>query len=125
MKQKTDTPVTKKEVTEILQDYPAKTDLKEELKHSEDRSEKKFKKLLQKSIEAFRREMDHKLEIIDERWERRFTTFESRLVTLIDPLLQEIKTRQQEREVVAGQISRVEEDIDNLKKKVTKLEHAS
>lgn len=86
--------------------------------------DQKFTNRLLTSQEAFRKEIDRIFEMLDERWERRFTAFESRLITLIDPILQEIKTRQLEREIVTGQISETRDRIDNHEKRIAKLEHA-
>ena len=149
MKQKLDdtSPVTKKELTGILHDYPTKEDLKKELSNYptkedlknvennlkkelkdseervEDRLDKNFTKRLLDSQNAFRLELQHQFLMQDKRWERRFTDFESRLITLIDPLLKDLETRNQERALAAAQMTTVQGDISNLDKRVTKLEN--
>jgi hypothetical protein len=86
--------------------------------------DKKITKRLDDSFEAFRREINHQFEVQNELWERNFISFESRIITIIDPLLQEMKTRQQEREIAASQIKHVTDDVTDLQKRVTKLEAA-
>ena len=109
MKQNENTPITKSELQDVLKDYPTKDD---------------FSTRLDASLKAFRNEINHMFQVQDERWERRFTAFESRLITVIDPLLKELDTRQQERAIAATQMKHVNDDITDLQKRVTKLEHA-
>ncbi len=105
-KVKNPTPVTKEEVTDIIKkellSYPKKDDLKERLTASQN---------------ALRNEMKYEFSLMREELNQKLSQFTSRILTAIDPLLQELKTRQQEREVVAGQIRRVESNVDDLTKK--------
>ena len=115
MKQKTtnNNPVTEEQLIEVLKDYPTKADLKRELN---DR--------LTKSQNAFRQEMRHEFSMMNEQWERRFTTLLNQMHSLIDPLLQETKTRQQEREITSAQKSAVRATVDDIEKRIVKLEYS-
>ncbi len=117
MKQKIDSPLITEDRLKVI--------VKDTINDSIEDYDQKLTKRLLDSQEAFRKELDHKFEILDERWERRFTAFESRLLSVIDPLLQDIKIRQQEREIITGQISRVEGNIKNHEKRITQLEHSA
>ena len=134
-KVKNQTPITKAELTKTLKYYPTKEDLKaaekklkEELIQAQARSnnklDKKFVERFTKGQAASRAESDYKFSLMQENLDAKFSKFTNLILTAIDPLLKELKTRQQEREIVAGQITRVEGDVENLKKRVTKLEHS-
>ena len=88
MKQKTtnNNPVTEEELKEVLKENPTKDGLTKRLVDSQ---------------ESFRKELHHQFEIQNENWEKRFNTLFNQINSIVDPLLQEIKTRQQEREIVA------------------------
>jgi hypothetical protein len=137
MKQKhaDDSPVTKKELTEVLKDYPTKKDLAKVLSDyptKKDLAEvlnnyptkKDLDERFSKFHKAFSAEMDHKFLLFEERIEQAFSVFTSRIITLIDPLLKELETRDQDRELTTAQTKSIKEDIADLKKRVTKLEHS-
>ncbi|MBI5451972.1 hypothetical protein HY945_00760 [Candidatus Gottesmanbacteria bacterium] len=104
MKQKikNTSPVTKEELTEILQDYPTKKDLDE-----------RFSKF----YNAFNAETDHKLLSMEERLNTKLSAFSNRILTAIDPLLKEIETRREDREIAAAEMREV-------KIRLTKLEQS-
>src|SRR6266404_1146176 len=130
MKQKTDSnkPVTKAELSKILKYYPTKEELRNELMQTQIESNNKldqqFIERLVKGQAASRAESDYKFSIMQQDLDTKFSKFTNRILTALDPLIQDMKIRQQEREVVAGQIGRVEEDVENLDRRVTKLEHS-
>ncbi len=129
MKQKTKNkaPVTKEEITDILKSYPSKRDVDATFKKSEEQIEKIFDQRLAerliKSQESFRKELAYRFEMQDEKWDRRLNKFANLILTSIDPPLRELETRQQEWEIVTGQIADVKNDIKNHEKRITKLEH--
>lgn len=108
-KQSNKHPVTKDELINVLQDYPSKKDLGE---------------CFTKFHIAFSAEMDHKFQISEEKWGMRFNAFADRILTAIDPLLQELETRQQDREIGTAQMEEVKSRIGNHEKRITKLEHS-
>lgn len=118
MKQKTNnqSPVTKEELTEILKDYPTKNDF--------GKFEEKISKRLNASFEAFRQENNHNFQMMMDRFEERFSKFTNLILTAIDPLLKEIETRREDREIGTAQIKRIEDDVEDLKVRVSKLEHS-
>lgn len=118
----TNTNATKKDIDHLetkIDNLETKleTKIEKEIKDSEKRLDKNFTTRLNASIEAFRNEIQYQFQLQDERWERHFTAFESRMYTLVDPLLREMETRQQDRELTTAQIK----DLD---KRVTKLENS-
>ncbi len=103
------TPLTKKELLDVLKNYPTKDDLTERLTSSQ---------------KVFRNELENRFQIQDENWDRRFSKFANQILIAIDPLLKEIKTRQQEREIVTAQISDVRMAVKDHEKRIKKLEHS-
>lgn len=130
MKQKTNnkTPVTKEEVTDILKDYPTKKEVDEAFKNSEKQIRQAFDKKLAdrliKNENAFRTEIQHEFSVMNEKWEQRFSKFTNLILTAIDPLIQDMKIRQQEREIAAGQVAEIRIDVNDHEKRIHKLEHS-
>lgn len=140
-----DLPVTKKELKEVLKEYPTKADLKQELsqyatkedlknelsKYATKKELKKELKIalenyptkdelsdrLEKSFAAFRKENDHQFALMREEMHTTISQFTNRILTAIDPLLRELETRQQDRELAAAQMR-------NFEERLTKLEHS-
>jgi hypothetical protein len=104
MKQKIDnnTPVTKIELTEILKDYPTKTDLDE-----------RFVKFQN----AFHTKIDHKFIMMMGKFDEKFSKFANLMLTAIDPLIKDLETRREDREIATAQMREVKE-------RLTKLEHS-
>ena len=111
MKQKTTnkTPVTKEELAEILKDYPT-------TKNLDDR--------LSKFYNAFNAEIDHKFTMMREDLRTEMSKFTNLILTAIDPLLKALETRRENREIGTAQIKRVEDDVEDLKIRIAKLEHS-
>lgn len=122
MKQKinNNAPVTKIELSDILKDYPTKKDLQNALKESE----QKFTKRLLESQKAFRRENNHNFQVMMARFDERFSKFTNLILTAIDPLIKDIETRREDREIATAQMKRIEDDVDTLKKQVSQLQHS-
>lgn len=116
--------VTKEELKKILKEYPTKTDLKKEIKKAlqdyptkDDLSER-----LTASQNAFRVEIDYKLKMMNEDIRTTMSTFTNRILTAIDPLLRELETRQQDREIAAAQMTDVHNRLDNHENRLQHLE---
>lgn len=115
-------PVTKKELKEVLNDYPTKNDLKEILKEYPTKVE--LGERIDKSFDAFRQETNYNFQVMLEKFDEKFTTFTSTILTAIDPLIKDMEIRQQERELAAAHLKHAQDDITDLQKRVTKLEQA-
>ena len=104
MKQKvTNTaPVTKEELKEILKDYPTKTELSERLNAG---------------FEAFRQENNHNFQMMMDRFDERFSKFTNLILTSIDPLLKDLETRREDREIATA-------EMREIKQRLAKLEHS-
>ncbi len=110
-----------------LKNFATKDDLKnfatkDDLKNFATKDE--LSERLTKSSNALRREIEYMFQMQDEKWERRFIAFESRIITLIDPLLRELETRQQDREILTAWYADHEKRISTLEKQ-SKLTHRS
>lgn len=105
-----------------------KEDLKEELKQSEERQEKKFDQKLAKrltdSFTAFRAENKYEFSLTREELTTTMSKFTDLIFTAIDPLLKEIETRREDREIGTAQMEEVKTRIHDHEKRITKLEHS-
>ncbi len=106
-------PVTEKQLKETLEetlkDYPTKDE---------------FSKRLDASFEAFRQENAYQFKLMREELHETMSAFTNRIFTAIDPLMKDLEIRNQEREIAIAQMKHVTDDITNLQKRVTKLEHS-
>ena len=108
--------------------------LKEELGALEKRMEKKFvtkdyfktelNDTIDRLLQGIRREITFSAETITEKLERKLTEHTSRILTTVDPLLKELETRRQDREIASEQSIRVAERIKDHEKRIGKLEQA-
>ena len=110
--------LTRTELKNALKDYPTKKDLKNELKKFATKDD------LTNSQNAFRQEMRYEFSMMKEEVRQEMSQFTNRVLTAIDPLLKELETRQQEREMAAAEMREVKADINHLQTRVTKLEHS-
>ena len=117
---------TKDDLKKALSDYPTKDDLKRELKKELKNYPTKddLKNRLLASQEALRTEMRYELSIFKEDVMTGMSKFTNLVLTAIDPLLKELETRQQDREIATAQIKNIEEQIDNHENRISKLEHS-
>lgn len=58
-----------------------------------------------------------------EHFDTTFSKFTDRILTTVDPLLKELETRQQEREVAADQHAQMRNKLNNHEKRIQKLEN--
>ncbi len=75
-------------------------------------------------LQGIRQEITFSAEVITEKLEQRLTKHTSLILTTVDPLLKELETRQQDREIASDQSMKVEKKLDNHEKRIQKLEHA-
>lgn len=130
MKQKTTKPLTKKDLENVfdkkLKNYPTKSDVQDildkKLKNypTNDDLNDRFSKL----IKAFRQEEEFahqqlKNEILDG-----VRIIVDRVMTTIDPLLQELETRRMDREIASDQSLRFRDELDDHEKRIQKLEQS-
>lgn len=103
-------------------------EINKSIKHSEEnlevRLDKKFTDKLNASLEAFRQENAYQFQLMRDDLHRDMSRFTNMILNAIDPLLKEIETRQQDRELAAAEMEEVHADITDLKKRVTKLENS-
>lgn len=101
------------------------------MKQSMKQKNKKTDELITKSYlensflsfaQAIRSEIRFGFEQMYEKLEDRLTKHTSLILTTVDPLLKELETRQQDREIAANQSIKVSQKLDNHEKRTTKLE---
>lgn len=86
-----------------------------------------FKKELRKDLHdtidrllhGVRREITFSAEVITEKLELRLTKHTSLILTTIDPLLKELETRRQDREIASDQSIKVSQKLDNHEKELS------
>ena len=115
MKQKSDSPLTK-------------SVFKQELGALEKRMDKRFitKDYLSNTIDmllqGIRREFIFATEGVVEKFEQKLTKHTSLILTTVDPLLKELETRRQDRELAAEHDRRINKKIYDHDKRIKKLE---
>lgn len=112
-------PLSKEDLINILKFYPTKDDLANALKNFPTKND--LTELLNSNQEVLLKEMRNEFQLMREAIKNDMSNFTSKILTAIDPLLQEIKTRQQEREFVASQISEVRNTVNDHEKRIKKL----
>ena len=98
---------------------------KQELISLEKRLDKNSSERLDNFAKAFRMEVQFMGQTIMENLDERLKKFTNRILTAIDPLLQELETRREEREITSDQSIKTTDQLKNHEKRITKLEHAS
>ncbi len=101
---------------EDLKRFATKEELHETEKRLEENLDKKIGERIAASQEVFRKEIDYRFAVMMEHMDDRFRTFESRIITLIDPILREIETRQEDRLLTTTQLADHENRITKLEK---------
>lgn len=115
-----------------------KKELKREFGVFEERFEKRMEKkfvtkdyfktelndTIDRLLQGIRREITFSAEVVTEKLERRLTKHTNLILTTIYPLLKELETRRQDREIASDQSIKVEKKLDNHEKRIGKLEHA-
>ena len=117
MKQKINntSPVTKAELTEVLQEYPTKKDLKDILSNYPTKDE--LAERLNASFAAFRQENIHNFQMMMERFDETFSKFTNLILATIDPLVKDLEIRREDREIAVA-------EMKDVKKRLTKLEQS-
>ncbi len=138
-KQTAKTPLTKENLTDVLKkelsNYATKDDLKKELSNYATKADLKkelsnypTKDYLNERLtafqNAFRTEMRHEYSIMREELMSGMSKFTDLILTAIDPLLKELETRREDRELGTAQMEEVKTRVNNHEKRITKLEHS-
>lgn len=117
MKQKNDSPLTKNV-------------LKYELGVLARHMDKRFitKDYLNNTIDmllhGIRREFTFAIEGVVEKFNEKLTKHTSLILTTVDPLLKELETRREDREIAASQHSKLKSQVNNHEKRIQKIERA-
>lgn len=98
--------------------------MKQKIKNTSPVTKDELSDRLNASFEAFRQENNHNFQVMMDRFDERFSKFTSLILTAIDPLLKELETRREDREISTAQTRRIEEDVEDLKIRVSKLEQS-
>ena len=115
MKQKSDSPLTK----DVF---------KQELGAFEKRIEKRsvtkdyLSNIIDMLLKGIRREFIFAIEGVVEKFEQKLTKHTSLILTTVDPLLKELETRREDREIATSQHSKLKSQVDNYGKRIKKIE---
>ncbi len=105
MKQKTvhKAPLTKDDLTDVLQDYPTTSDLKKEISALEIRT-------------------DIKMETMEVRIDKKAQKYRDQVLTVMDKVVNELKTMRQEQVMANEHARRMLDRIEGHEVRITKLE---
>lgn len=125
-KQTIKTPLTKDDLKKELSNYPTKQDLKNELSNYPTKQD--LNNELNERFSTFHNalsiEMDYKFKIMREDISRDISKFTNLIFTTFDPLLKELETRRQDREIAAAQMEDTNIRINDHEKRITNLENS-
>lgn len=82
-----------------------------------------FERSIDKLLQGIRREFTFNAEGAMEKFEQKLIKHTSLILTTVDPLLKELETRQEDREIAAEQYVKTTRKIDNHEKRIQKIEH--
>lgn len=101
---------------------------KKELGAFEKRVDKRFitkdylSNTIDRLLQGIRREITFTMETVAEKFDQKLTKHTSLILTTVDPLLKELETRQQDREISAEHSLRIQEQLDAHEKRISKIE---
>lgn len=73
-------------------------------------------------LQGVRREFTFAIEGAMEKFSDKLTKHTSLILTTVDPLLKELETRREDREIAASQHSKLKNQVDNHEKRIKKIE---
>ncbi len=73
-------------------------------------------------LQGIRREFTFAIEGVVEKFNEKLTKHTSLILTTVDPLLKELETRREDREIASSQSARIKDKIDNHEKRIRKIE---
>jgi len=113
---------TKEDLKKELSNYATKEDLKKELSNHPTKDD--INQRLNASQNAFRVELEYRFQLMRDDIHAEFTEFKDLIFNLTDPLLKEIETRREDREIATAQMEEVKNHLNNHEKRITELEHS-
>ncbi len=79
---------------------------------------------VERLLHGIRQEIDFNTETVVDKFEKKLNNHTSLILTTVDPLLKELETRRQDRELAANHDRRVQKQIYNHEKRIKKIEQA-
>ncbi|KKQ28348.1 MAG: hypothetical protein US48_C0012G0001 [Candidatus Levybacteria bacterium GW2011_GWA2_37_36] len=86
--------------------------------------DKKMDGRFDRLLQGIRREFTFAMETIAEKFDRKLTKRTNLILTTVDPLLKELETRREDREIVPSQSAEIKDKIDNHEERIKILESA-
>lgn len=74
-------------------------------------------------LQEIRREFTFAIEGVVEKLNEKLTEHTSLILTTVDPLLKELETRREDREIAASQHSKLKSQVNNHETRIKKIEH--
>ncbi len=122
-------PITKEDLKDALQDYPTKEDLKDALQDYPTKEDLKdalqdypTKDNLKREISALETRTDIKMETMEIRIDEKAKKYRDQVLTVMDKIVNELKTIRQEQVMVNEHAERMLTRIENHETRITKLE---
>lgn len=77
---------------------------------------------IERLLHGIRQEITFTVDTVTDKFEKKLSKHTSLILTTVDPLLKELETRRQDREIAAGQTTRINDKLDNHEKRIKKIE---
>lgn len=75
-------------------------------------------------LKSIRREIIFVMETVEEKFDRKLTKHTNLILTTVDPLLKELETRREDREIASSQSAKIKDKVDNHEERIKILESA-
>lgn len=77
---------------------------------------------IERLLHGIRQEITFTIDTVTDKFEKKLNKHTSLILTTVDPLLKELETRQQDREIAAEHSRRIQKRLDDHEKRIKKIE---
>ena len=77
---------------------------------------------IERLLHGMRQEITFTIDTVTDKFEKKLSKHTSLILTTIDPLLKELETRREDREIAAGHSQRTQKQLDNHETRIKKIE---
>ncbi len=78
---------------------------------------------IERLLHGIRQEISFTIDTVTDKFEKKLSKHTSLILTTVDPLLKELETRREDREIAAEHSRRIQKQLDNHEKRIGKIEH--
>lgn len=77
---------------------------------------------IERLLHGIRQEITFTIDTVTDKFEKKLNKHTSLILTTVDPLLKELETRREDREIAASQHSKLKNQVNNHEKRIKKIE---